>query len=208
MLANTEWLPDSSWNKPFSDPEYPQRFSWDIEPQTDDRKNSRTRMVRWFYALNGAKTMLDYINTGGEFILANFNNCCNTWGGNVIESAKEAAWLSPAGLMMGFFPGVEGMFPLKTEISNDSDGLVTTAALEGGGQQWIFFLNRSDEEKQIEIDFADANDIKFSSGEVLHADDPLARTRKDGSDIKKKEADVINNTVRLPKYSLTKLIYK
>jgi hypothetical protein len=206
-LSNSEWLPNPNWIRPFDDPEYPQLFNWEIEPQTDDRKNSRTRMIRWFYALNAATTMIDFMSLGGEFELANFNNCCNTWGGNVIEAAKETAWLSPAGLIMGFFPGCEGMWPLESTLEqapNDKNKNISSVALQKkDGGVCIYFVNRSDKSETVSLDIPG----KFQSGECLYADNPLARTRPDGSDIHRKAIAVSGKIIKLPKYSLTKIEY-
>jgi len=204
-LSNSEWLPNANWVRPFDDPEYPQEFNWNVAPQMDDRKNSRTRMIRWFYALNAATTMIDFISLGGEFELANFNNCCNTWGGNVIEASKEAAWISPAGLVMGFFPGCEGLWPLESSLEQAPDDkykIISSVALEtkDGGTR-VYLVNRSDKDATVSFDVQG----RFISGECLKADDPLARTRPDGSDISRMAVAAANNTVTLPKYSLTKL---
>lgn len=56
---------------------------------------------------------------GGEYYLANFNNCVNTWGQNVIESSKEAAWLSPMGEVFRFFAQRDDEYPLVTKMETN-----------------------------------------------------------------------------------------
>ncbi|HET6487278.1 MAG TPA: hypothetical protein VFH83_12700, partial [Spirochaetia bacterium] len=113
--ANTEWLADFDSPEPFEDPEIPKTYDW--EPSGNDyRKVLSYRQVRWFYALNAASRVLDYISYGGEFALANFNNCVNTWGGNIINASKEGAWLSPAGRVFELFRDFPGGYPLVTTV--------------------------------------------------------------------------------------------
>ena len=203
-LANTEWLPNPNWVEPFDDPEYPQTFDWETPPQTDDRKNSRTRMVRWFYALNGAQTMMGYLSLGGEFLHGNFNNCCNTWGGNVIESAKEKAWYSPAGLMMGFFTGSSGMYPLETLVVSKEEIPVYSVALEqNDGGLTIFVLNRAKSERAVELNIP--NEFKFESGTCLSAESPLARMLADRSEITRNEIKPSGNTLTLPPLCIARI---
>lgn len=111
--CNTEWLPSPDSPEPFTSKEIPQNFQWEGHIENDYRKTSRFRITRWFYALNAAVTLLDFISIGGRFHLANFNNCVNTWGQNIIESSKEGAWLSPVGQVMHFFRRQTVLFPCE-----------------------------------------------------------------------------------------------
>ena len=77
-LTNTEWLSPSASPEPFDDPAIPQFHAWRPKTEPDYRAVLSFRQIRWFYALNGAARLLDYLSYGGEYHLANFNNCVNT----------------------------------------------------------------------------------------------------------------------------------
>ncbi len=102
-LVNTEWLPPCDSIEPFEDPEIPTQFSWRGEMLNDYRKVFSIQQISWNYALNGARRLLEYLGYGGEFALANFNNMCNTWGQNLIESYCEGSELSNMGRVFALF---------------------------------------------------------------------------------------------------------
>lgn len=102
-LVNTEWLPPCDSIEPFDDPEIPTHFSWRGELLNDYRKVFSIQQISWNYALNGARRLLEYMSYGGEFALANFNNMCNTWGQNLIESYREGSELSNMGRVFAMF---------------------------------------------------------------------------------------------------------
>lgn len=118
-MVNTEWLANSASPEPFDDPEVPQYYGWRPALVNDYKSVLSYRQIHWFYALNGAGQLLDYMSYGGEYYLANFNNCVNTWGQNVIESSKEAAWLSPMGEVFRFFAQRDDEYPLVTKMETN-----------------------------------------------------------------------------------------
>jgi len=130
--VNTEWLPSANSPEPFADPEIPQNYAWGQRIINDYKRVFSFRQCRWFYALNAACTLLDYISLGGEFHLANFNNCVNTWGQNIIDAAKEGAWLSAAGHVFKFFRAFEGEYPLQTAFDAGETPFVKAQACEVG----------------------------------------------------------------------------
>ena len=130
-LTNTEWRAGGNSPEPFEDPDVPQRFGWRPQLQDSYKKVLSYRQIHWFYALNGAAKLLDYLSFGGEYYLANFNNCVNTWGQNVIEASKEGAWLSPMGEVFRFFSSEEEKFPLQIRLSaNFKDNQKTDDVIE------------------------------------------------------------------------------
>jgi alpha-L-arabinofuranosidase len=128
-LTNSEWLADGNSPEPFEDKEIPQRFGWRPQLQDSYKKVLSFRQIHWFYALNGAGRLLDYLSYGGEYYLANFNNCVNTWGQNVIESSKEGAWLSPMGEVFRFFAAHDDLYPLQTRLIGEQPKMTHTAAM-------------------------------------------------------------------------------
>jgi len=71
--------------------------------------------IRWGYAMTSAAELLRFQRLGGDFLWANFNNMANTWGGNVIECAKEGVWLSAAGCVFELMSTSPAAWPLAHE---------------------------------------------------------------------------------------------
>jgi alpha-N-arabinofuranosidase len=116
-LCNTEWPA----------PEY------DVPPTVDrgaleQITTPKGRRRCWYSALNVAKTLLTFQRLGGDFAFANFNNFANTWGQNVIECPKDAAYLAPAGHVFELFSRASAAWPLKLEIGTPRANLIVQAA--------------------------------------------------------------------------------
>jgi alpha-L-arabinofuranosidase len=173
--VNTEWLANFNAPEPFDDPEIPQNYRWQGRQTINDYKKIISfRQVHWFYALNAACHLLDYMSLGGEFYLANFNNCVNTWGQNVIESAKEGAWISPAGHVFKFFSNFKGEYPLKTELAEGRSAFIKAQACEtGDGRIHVYLVNVGRNALPVSLDLP-AN-YTVESVETLFAPDRLSR---------------------------------
>jgi hypothetical protein len=201
--ANTEWLP--SWNspEPFEDSEIPTTYDW--EPSGNDyRKTLSFRQTRWFYALNAAATLLDYLSYGGEFCLANFNNCVNTWGQNVVEACKEGAWISPAGRVFEFFRGENNAYPLETRLAAGDSPLFRAQACETvNGEINLYVVNKGRAEIALEI--APPPGYRPRHARVLHAAGPLV-TNDLGHDNISLETLGAAPEMRIRGYSLTHVI--
>ena len=172
-LANTEWLPDFDPPGALEDPGVPRRFTWESADGKDYRKTLQLRQVSWFYALNAASRIVDYLSYGGEFFLANFNNCVNTWGQNIIESSKEGAWLSPCGRVFEFFRDDDSSYPLETRMDRDEGGEITVQACETArGSINLYAVNRGLESRRLRL----ATPAGFSarSARILRASERLS----------------------------------
>lgn len=213
-LTNTEWLSPSSSPEPFDDPAIPQFHAWRPKTETDYRNVMSFRQIRWFYALNGAARLMDYLSYGGEYYLANFNNCVNTWGQNVIEAAKEGAWLSPMGEVFKFFAPREDLYPLATNMTDDmnvratqqrtvynaaatemdfplivnqrsENEFVKIVACETARGINVYFTNKSRED--VSLDLTVPKGYRIEKIEYLCAPDRLSRTYLDHSDLTRGE---------------------
>ncbi|MGI5846646.1 MAG: hypothetical protein ACOX5T_01275 [Candidatus Cryptobacteroides sp.] len=209
-LVNTEWLSPRASPEPFDDPEIPQFHTWRPETINNYKGALSFRQIRWFYALNGASRLMDYMSYGGEYYLANFNNCVNTWGQNVIESAKEGAWLSPMGEVFKFFTTRDELYPLVTDMKDDMNATVTQqttvynaaatemsfplivnqrsqndlvklTACETANGINVYFTNKS--MKDVDLTLIVPKGYKIDSIEYIYAPDRLSRTYLDFSDI-------------------------
>ncbi|MCY2925469.1 MAG: hypothetical protein NT031_08525, partial [Planctomycetota bacterium] len=184
--VNTEWIGSLSSPEPFSDPDIPHEWEWGMDTTWADYKKLLSfRQIHWFYALNVAWRIVDYLSYGGEFFSANFNNCVNTWGQNIIESAREGAWLSPPGRVFRFFRGIqENACPLQTELEGN-DGLFATAqACEtaDGKAINVYVVNAGGSELKLSLGVF--REYTVESIESLWAPDRLSRCRLHNDEVK------------------------
>lgn len=232
-LVNTEWLASGDSPEPFSDKKIPQRFGWKPQEQDSYKKVLSFRQIHWFYALNGASTLLDFLSFGGNYYLANFNNCVNTWGQNVIESSKERTWLSPMGEVFKFFVNHDDCYPLesrlygtekgkseiKEKIYNDSEvdfplivnrqsqtELYKAMACETQNGINLYLVNKADQ--PIQIHQLLPKDYKPISIETLYAPDRLSRTYLSHSEIETETKPIKGRNVTLRPLSVNRIIIK
>lgn len=185
--VNTEWLADENVTEPFTDPNVPMIHDWYAINKYELALGYR--QIRWFYALSAAKTILDYMSLGGSFHLANFNNCANTWGGNIIECSKEGIWKSPAGEVFKFYKNFNDKYPLKSEIKSDNQK-VKVLACETDTGIVVNVVNTGD----FGTDLMLAMPAGFKSYhiETLSAPNKLSRTYISHSEIKYEEKELKN----------------
>ncbi|MCD7937532.1 MAG: hypothetical protein LUG98_11775 [Tannerellaceae bacterium] len=221
-LTNTEWLAGGSSPEPFADPEIPQHHAWSWRVENNYKKVLSYRQIHWFYALNAAEQLLDYLSYGGEFYLSNFNNCVNTWGQNVIESSKQRAWLSPTGEVFRFFRSQQETYPLQTTLTggrkNESQAILQNThpdihdvnfplqvnlqsqtdfykvqACETVEGIHLYFINKSGQEVQLKV-LVPAG-YQLTGIEDLSAPDRLSRTALNHSDITTSQRKIKGNPV-------------
>ncbi|MGA2974599.1 MAG: hypothetical protein ABSF77_04745 [Spirochaetia bacterium] len=203
--ANTEWLPDFDSPQPLEDPEVPRTYNW--EPSGNDyRKTLSYRQIRWFYALNAASRIIDYLSYGGGFALANFNNCVNTWGQNIIESAKEGAWLSPAGRVFEFFHLFRDAYPLATSCDPEDRALLNLQACEPQpGEIDLYAVNKDSDHIELSLSMP----AGFTAQEVrsLSAEQRLVTNRLSEDRIQSSSAPA-GDAIALTPFSLTHVSFR
>jgi alpha-L-arabinofuranosidase len=187
--VNTEWLADEDVTEPFSDPNVPMHHDWNVWNKYEQALGYR--QIRWFYALSSAKTILDYMSLGGAFHLANFNNCANTWGGNIIECSKEGVWKSPAGEVFKFYKNFNDKFPLKSEVKSDNK-LVKILACETDTGIVVNVVNSGD--RGADLILAMPAQYQSENMETLYAPNKLSRTSLNHSEIKSEKKEVKNSS--------------
>ena len=196
-LVNTEWLAKCTTNEPFEDKEIPTNFAWSGKMENDYRKVFSFFQISWLYALNAARRLTDYMSYGDEFALASFNNCCNTWGQNIINASKDSAWLSCAGEVMSFMikhfkDGAES-FNLKTD-----DELVDAQKIVfDNNQGTIYLVNRDLKKKKVYIGDILNKEKDNTQAEMIFADDRLVSVKEGTDVIHRKNTDVCNGYIEL-----------
>jgi hypothetical protein len=204
-LANTEWLAlRDDAPEPFSDPEIPLQMGRS-GPTTDYRKVRSFRQIHWFYAVNTARILLDFLAQGGELRSTNFNNCVNTWGQNILEASKEGAWLSPVGHVYRFLSTLNARYPLQSEVAKPPGVFVDAQACEtkDGGME-IVVVNRGI--KPVSTQMSIPQGYRVDSMECLYAPDRLSRTYPDKSDIQLEARHAVTSgSVTLRPLSITRI---
>ncbi len=205
LLCNTEWLATrGDAVEPFDDPEIPQRGGWRPAQLEDYRKVLSFRQIHWFYGLNVGKILISYLSHGGELNHTNFNNCCNTWGQNIIESAKEGAWLSAAGRVFDFMKNKNLAYPLKTGLTAGDDVYLTAQACSTeDGNMIIFIVNQGTKTVPIKLELPSGS--KVTTTETLFAPDRLSRAKLNDDQIQFERRDVTSTDLTLRSISITKV---
>lgn len=183
-LANTEWLAlRDDAPEPFSDPEIPRQMGRS-GATTDYRKVRSFRQIHWFYALNTARILLDFLAQGGELLSTNFNNCVNTWGQNIIEASKEGAWLSPVGHVYRFLSNLDARYPLETKVAPMPGVFLHAQACESADGRGVELLVVNRGTRSVPTELTLPPGCKVESVECLYAPDRLSRASLKGSDIR------------------------
>jgi len=197
-LVNTEWLGGFPNHVPFEDPSVPPFFERRGLIITDSYYDSMNyAQTRWYYALNAACRVVDYMTYGGEFHSANFNNCCNTWGQNIVEASKDKAWLSCAGEMFAFF-GRHFREGAQVQPYETGDEYVRAAELKNADGRTLYLVNNTDKAVEVELD----GDWQ---GECLSGPGQLAQVTEDNNPLMR-EALTGAGPLTLPPWSLTALV--
>jgi alpha-L-arabinofuranosidase len=111
-LCNTEWI------APGAPP-----------PRTVEEIKDRSRLQRWYYAMNAAMVLQRFWRNADWMDFANFNNLVNTWGQNVVESGKSGAWLSCAGCVFEFYADSRAAWPVEVTPGQYDERIHVAAAL-------------------------------------------------------------------------------
>jgi alpha-L-arabinofuranosidase len=202
-LCNTEWPA----------PEH------DVPPTVDRGElekitTAKGRRRCWYSALNVAKTLLTFQRLGGEFAFSNFNNFANTWGQNVIECPKDAAYLSPAGHVFELFSRSPATWPLELRINGARENVVVQASWnEPRTALCLVVLNYSGEDVPVRFAFGQL-DRRFTRCEMtaMRADSLTAYNSPNNPFVVERKdshltlTDSVGLSVTAPPFSLLHLV--
>jgi hypothetical protein len=196
-LANTEWLASCMSIEPYERPGTITNYIRKENLITNDyNRILGTYQISWNYALNAAHRLLDYLSYGGEFALANFNNCCNTWGQNIIEATKDSCFISCAGEVFAFFGRhFSPCVAAKTETGDDRvrAQIVKTEK----GEKQLYLVNHSG--NAIHIDLPKG---KWAFAEGICAEERIAANREGHRAVKACHVRTEGGHIELPALSL------
>lgn len=167
--CNTEWLPLNGADV------------YNMVPRSQMKHGKCFMFSKWSYALDAAATMMMWQRHGMDIDFINFNNLANTHSQSVIETPKEGAYPTAAGMMMRMFSQTKAYQTLVIEgyHANRNDALQVQLSINEARDALILnLLNRSEEDGDVEIDlsvFPVANGE--ADGHVLIADSLLSMNR-------------------------------
>ena len=190
-FCNTEWLPLNGADV------------YNMVPRSEMRHNKCFMFSKWSYALDAAATMMMWQRYGQDIDFINFNNLANTHSQSVIETPKEGAYITSAGMMMHRFGTTEAYQTLVLDgyhASRTDPVQVQLSVNQEGTALVLNLLNRTEEDGSVEIDLS-ALDVAQgeAAGVLLSADSLLSMNTLRDEQVSEKPASVTveNNTVKV-----------
>lgn len=180
--CNTEWLPLNGADV------------YNMVPRSETRQNKCFMFSKWSYALDAAATMMMWQRYGQDIDFINFNNLANTHSQSVIETPKEGAYITSAGMMMHRFATTEAYRTLVLEGYHPTraDSIQVQLSVNRDGTALVLnLLNRTEEDGTAEIDLS-AFDVAQGevSGVLLSADSLLSMNTLNNEQVSEKPTSV------------------
>lgn len=143
--CNTEWLPLNGADV------------YNMVPRSETRHGKCFMFSKWSYALDAAATMMMWQRYGQEIDFINFNNLANTHAQSVIETPKEGAYPTAAGMMMRQFSRTAAYRTVQIEDYHPrrDDSVQVQLSIDRTGDALILnILNRGEEDGELELDLS------------------------------------------------------
>ena len=144
-FCNTEWLPLNGADV------------YNMVPRSETRQNKCFMFSKWSYALDAAATIMMWQRYGQDIDFINFNNLANTHAQSAIETPKEGAYPTAAGMMLHRFAHTEAYQTLQIEGYHPerSDAVQVQLSVNKDGTALVLnLLNRSEEDGEVELDLS------------------------------------------------------
>ncbi len=141
--CNTEWLPLDGADIS------------NMVPRSEIWENKCFLFSKWSYALNAAAILMMWQRYGQDIDFINFNNMANTHSQSVIETPKEGAYPTAAGMLMHRFAYTRAYRTLVLEgyHPNRTDSVQVQLSMNANGDALVLnLLNRSEEDSELELD--------------------------------------------------------
>lgn len=177
--CNTEWLPLRGTD------------AYNMVPRGDNKLTKCYMFSKWKYALDAAAVLMMWQRYGQDVGFVNFNNLANTHAQSAIETPKEGAYVTAAGMMLHRFANTRAYRTLVIEnyhATLDDALQVQLSVNEQGDALVLCVLNRSDEDGEIALDLgAFAPQQGSAHGVILSADSPVAMNTMQDRPIKEQQ---------------------
>lgn len=137
--------------------------------ENKENESLQNMSVRWAYGMSVIDQLIQYQNFGGDFAFAEFTNYNDTWGENLINTAKEGVYLSSAGRAIEFLNKLHIALPLAITNKYKDTDIVLQAAWDSKKSQFtLIAVNFSGKEKNERFDISGlqakfSRDLKYLS---------------------------------------------
>ena len=192
--CNTEWLPLNGADV------------YNMVPRSETRQNKCFMFSKWSYALDAAATLMMWQRYGQDIDFINFNNLANTHSQSVIETPKEGAYITSAGMMMHRFAHTEAYRTLVLEgyHAERTDPVQVQLSVNKDGTALVLnLLNRTEEDGEVELDLsafsvadAEAEGILLSADSLLSMNTLLDQQVAERPDTVTVQNGIVKATVR------------
>jgi len=143
LYCNTEWLPLGGADM------------YNMAPREDNKLTKCYLFSKWAYALNAASILMMWQRYGREIGFVNFNNLANTHAQSAIETPKECAYPTAAGMVLHRFAHTKAYRTLEIEGYHPQMGdpvQVQLSVNEQGNALVLNVLNKGDKHDTISLD--------------------------------------------------------
>ncbi len=114
--------------------------------------------VRWAFGMSVLDQFIHFQNFGGDYAYLNFTSLNDTWGENLINTAKETVFLSSSGKALEFLNKLQIDYPLEIVDKDKDPDIVLQAAWNKEKSAFtIMALNFSGSVKECSFDLKDLN---------------------------------------------------
>ena len=183
--CNTEWLPLNGADV------------YNMVPRSQLSHRKSFMFSKWSYALDAAAIMMMWQRYGQDIDFINYNNFANTHAASVIETPKEAAFPTAAGMIMRMFSKTQAYQTLVLENYHPTrnDAIQVQLSINEQADALILnLLNRSEEDGEMELDLSAFPVLDGEArGEGLRADSLLSMNRLNDRQIRN---DVVSLDVK------------
>lgn len=164
--CNTEWLPLNGTDV------------YNMVSRKDTKVTKCYLFSKWAYALDAAAILMMWQRYGQDIDFINFNNLANTHAQSAIETPKEGAFVTAAGMMLHRFAHTKAYRTLEIEgyHAHRNDPLQVQLSVNADGTALVLnVLNKSQQVGELALDLAKFA-IKEGSydGVFLVADSPVS----------------------------------
>ena len=180
--CNTEWLPLNGADR------------YNMVARSEVKVTKCYMFSKWMYALDAASMLMMWQRYGQDIDFINFNNLANTHAQSAIETPKEGAFPTAAGMMLHCFaktrayrtiwikdyhPDLYDSLQIQLSITKEGDALVLNV------------LNKAEQTGQLELDFG-AHDVADgrAEGSCLWAESLVSMNKMNDMQIKQERAEI------------------
>ena len=144
-FCNTEWLPLNGADV------------YNMVPRSETRQNKCFMFSKWSYALDAAATLMMWQRYGQDIDFINFNNLANTHSQSAIETPKEGAYPTAAGMMLHRFATTEAYQTLVLDgyHASRTDPVQVQLSINKDSTALVLnLLNRTEEAGELTLDLS------------------------------------------------------